>query len=379
MRRQRRWLAGFLLSVLVGFATPARADADHCAICGSAFGPGKTMYTLTDKVAHEKVFICPACASCPDECYVCGLPVKAKYIRLSDGRFLCARDGKTAVLDESRARETCDEVVENLNRMFWRFLTFPSTNVNVSLVDRVNLYGEFTVVGNDFECPEVLGYIKSQTNHRAFKHSISLMSALPRAEFQATCAHEYSHAWVFENVPPQRRKTLSRDAHEGFCELVAFLLMDSLHEEEQKKIMLRNTYTRGQIDLFIEAEKRFGFNDVLDWMRWGVNPRLNAANLDDVRNVEMPRPRTDPATKITFYVEQPTPVPDTLLLKGISSSKSQPLALINDHTFAAGESAKVRVGATNMLVRCLTVGGHSARIQVVDSGREMELQLDPNK
>jgi Protein DA1 len=379
MRRQRRWLSGFCLSVLVCFATPAWADADHCAICGSAFGPGQMIYMPTDKVTHEKVFICHACASCPDECYICGLPVRANFIRLPDGRLLCARDGKTAVLEENQARDICGEVVETLDKMFSRFLTLPSTNVEVSLVDRINLYGEFTVVGNDFECPDVLGYIHSLTNHGLFKHSISLMSALPRAEFQATCAHEYSHAWVFENVPAERRKTLSGDAHEGFCELVAFLLMDSLHEEEQKKIMLRNTYTRGQINLFIEAEKKFGFNDVLDWMRWGVSSRLNAANLDDVRNVEMPRPKAGPAAAITFHVEQATPVPDTLLLKGISSLKSRPLALINDQTFAAGESAKVRVGTTNVLVRCLAVGGHSARIQIVDSGREMELQLKAGK
>jgi hypothetical protein len=93
----------------------------------------------------------------------------------------------------------------------------------------------------------------------------------------------------------------------------------------------------------------------------------------------MPCPKAAPATKITFYVEQPTAVPNTLLLRGISSSKSQPLALINDHTFAAGESAKVRVGTTNVLVRCLAVEGHSARIQIVSSGREMELQLKPGK
>jgi hypothetical protein len=379
MRHQTRLLPGFILSLLLCRVTSAWADPDHCAICGSVFSYPATIYTTTDKVTHDKVFLCYTCASCPNECYICGLPVRANYLTLADGRFLCARDGKTAILDETKAREICEDVVEKLDRMFSRFLTLPSTNVEVALVDRVNLYEEFTVAGNDFECPDVLGYIRSKTNHGTFQHSISLMSALPRAEFQATCAHEYSHAWVFENVPSERRKTLSSDSHEGFCELVAFLLMDSLHEEEQKKIMLRNTYTRGQIDLFIEAEKRFGFNDVLDWMRWGVNGRLNAANLEDLRNVEMPRPKAAPATKITFYVEQPTAVPNTLLLRGISSSKSQPRALINDHTFAAGESAKVRVGTTNVLVRCLAVEGHSARIQIVSSGREMELQLKPGK
>lgn len=278
----------------------ARAEADHCAVCGAAIGD--TLYTVVDKVTHTKVFLCRSCATCPDECYICGLPVKANYLRLADGRFLCARDAKTAVLDEQKAHDLCAEAVEELNKTFSRFLTLPSTNVRVALVDQVNLYDEFVVAGNNFECPDVLGYIQSRTNHGVFQHFISLMSALPRAEFEATCAHEYSHAWVFENVPSERRKTLSRDAHEGFCELVAYLLMDSLHEEEQKKLMLRNTYTRGQIDLFIRAEKKFGLNDILDWMRWGVNSRLMAANIDDVRNIEIPKtPATTAGSKVVLY------------------------------------------------------------------------------
>ena len=40
--------------------------------------------------------------------------------------------------------------------------------------------------------------------------------------------------------------------------------MDAEQESEQKKMILRNHYTRGQIDLFIEAERRYGLNDVVD-------------------------------------------------------------------------------------------------------------------
>ena len=157
--------------------------------------------------------------------------------------------------------------------------------------------------------------------------------------------------------------------------------MDSLHEEEQKKVMLRNTYTRGQIDLFIRAEKKFGLNDILDWMRWGLNPRLTAANLEDIRNVDIPRNSpTATAARFGFYANppQPRPAPNRLLLKGISLSADRPLALINDQSLAAGESAKVRVGTSNVLVRCLSVGSRSARIQFVDSGKELDLQLNPD-
>jgi hypothetical protein len=376
MRSQQQWFLGLLVILFALISSAKASDPYHCAVCGQSLG--NTVYTALDKVTNEKVFICYDCCICPDECYVCGLPVRANCLKLPDGRFLCARDGKTAILDETKARDICEDVRDSLDRLLSRFMTFP-TNADVALVDRVDLYDEFKIVGNDFECPDVLGYIQRQTNRVGLKYTISLMSALPRAEFEATCAHEYSHAWVFENVPSERRKTLSRDAHEGFCELVAFLLMDSLHEEGQKRRMLQNNYTRGQIALFIEAEKKFGFNDVLDWMRWGVNSRLKTGNVRDVRNVEIPRSKSASNTNLSVYVGTLAPAPDTLVLKGISFSRNQPLALINNQSFAVGESAKVRVETTNVLVRCLAIGEHSVRVQIVDSGREMELRLASEK
>jgi hypothetical protein len=378
--RQLKQLAGFLLVLVCTFSSwSVRAvDPERCRICGKSFGA--TQYSTTDKVTREKLLICYQCAVCPNECYICGLPVVANPVKLPDGRFLCARDAKTAVMDERKAREICEELKDKLDRLFSRFLTLPSTNVSVALVDRVDLYNELAVTGGSFECPDILGYIHSRTNQSGLTHSISMMSALPQTEFRAAYAHEYAHAWIFENVASARRKTLARDATEGFCELLAYLAMDSLHEEEQKAKMLRNSYTRGQIDLFIAAEKKYGLNDILDWMCWGVNGRLKAADLGDVRNVEMPRTETKPATSALFDgATNQAPAPSMLLLKGISSGKNQPLALINNRSLAAGESARVRVGVTNILVRCLAIGTRSARVQIVDSGEVLELHLATGK
>jgi hypothetical protein len=365
----------FLLAFIVLVFPAIGRDKNLCDVCAQPLG--YTIYTTTDKVTHEKVFLCYECAICPDECYICGLPVRANGTKLADGRILCARDGKTAILDDAKAHEICETIKETLDRKLSRFLNLPSTNVEVNLVDRVNLYDEFAVVGNNFECPDVLGFIHSHTNGSSWVHSISMMSALPLAEFQATCAHEYMHAWVFENVSSERRKALSRDAHEGFCELIAYLLMDSLHEQEQMARMLRNSYTRGQIDLFIAAEKEFGLNDILDWMRWGVNGRLRATDLADIRNVEMPRLVSRQASDAPAYGRAPkqAPAPTNLTLKGISFGGNKPMALINDQTFGVGDSAKVRMGTTNVLVRCLAIGTHSVNIQFVDSGQTTELRL----
>jgi hypothetical protein len=204
------------------------------------------------------------------------------------------------------------------------------------------------------------------------------MSALPRAEFKATCAHEYTHAWVFANVSPARRKTLGHDAHEGFCELVAYKLMDSQGEDEEKKAILKNTYTRGQIDLFIDAENRYGFNDIMDWMKYGVDAQLNRDQPDRVRTIQLPgQPR--PGSRVFRYPATSVTEPDTLVLRGLSSARQQSFALINDQTLAVGETGKIRVGKTNVVVRCLAIGDHSVRIQIVNSGLLDELQLTTHR
>src|ERR1017187_8938467 len=235
--------------------------------------------------------MCSNCMVLPNACFTCGLPVKKDFTELPDGRVLCARDAKTAVLDDNEAKHICSEVKDALDRNFSRFVAFP-TNADVAIVDRVNLLALFKVPGNDLECPNVLGYIQSRTNHGSVRYAISLMSALQRAEFKAVCAHEYTHAWIFENVPAKRRKSLSADATEGFCELIAYMLMNSQNEEAELKEIKRNNYTRGQIDLFVDAEERYGFNDVMDWMKYGLDDRLKAGRLDKIRDVEIPRPNT---------------------------------------------------------------------------------------
>jgi hypothetical protein len=363
----------FAFAALIFFAIAAAARAEPCAVCGEEI-TSENIYLYTDKVTNEKKHVCESCSRLTDTCFVCGMPVKKNLVELPDGRVLCARDARNAVLDASEAKRICADVNDQLDRLFSRFTEFP-TNVDVAVVDRVNLVALFKMPGNDFECPNVLGYFQPKTNYGVVKYHVSLMNALPRAQLKATCAHELSHAWVVANVPTERRETLARDAEEGFCELISFLLMDSEREEDEKKAILRNNYTRGQIDLFIAAERAHGLNDVLDWMRWGTDAELDADEPGRIRVVEMPKAKTVSVTNTFVYGGEPTAVPDTLVLKGISGVKGRQMVLINDRSFAVGESGKVRVAKTNILIRCLQIGDDSARIQIIDSGEQQELSL----
>jgi len=372
---QKLWLALFaLLCVSHLRAAPV---SNKCGICGNEIG--EVTYIVVDKVTEEKKHICIECSKLPHDCFICSLPVKTDFTELPDGRVLCARDAKNAVLDDDEAKKICDDVKEELDRLFSRFITFPGTNIETSVVDRVNLQALFKVPGNDYECPNILGYTHSRTNYNRIVHQISLMSGLSRAELKAVSAHELSHAWVFENVPGRRKRSLSRDAQEGFCELVAYKLMSSEEDEEQKAHIRRNRYTRGQIDLFIEADARYGFNDIVDWMKYGVDSALHGDDLSRVRNVEIPstRPKKN-ATPSPVYTRLSAPAPsNSLVLKGITWNEQRPLAVINDRTFAPREMGGIRFGQTNAVIRCLSINKTSVRIQFVTSGEERELKLPP--
>jgi hypothetical protein len=70
-------------------------------------------------------------------------------------------------------------------------------------------------------------------------------------------------------------------------------------------------------------------------------------------------------------------VPDTLVLQGIYWAQERPAAIINNRTLGVNEESKVRVGKTNLTIRCLAIRQDSVQIRIVGSGEEQELRLKP--
>ena len=297
-----RALSALILLAGVLFAGRALADSGRCAICGALFGA--RVYTMPDAVTEEKAQVCEDCVRLSTVCFICGLPVKTHRTELPDGRIICARDARTAVLGEDEAKRICQQAKDSLDRLFSRFMDIPDTNVAVTIVDRVHLQELFKFAGRDYVCPNVWGYVETKTNRHGPEHQISLLCALPLASFKATVAHEYAHVWLNENLSEKRKQSLSRDANEGFCELISYRLMDSQNEEAQKKLIKSNAYTRGQIHLYLEAEQVYGFNDILDWVKYGVDDRLVAGELRRVRDVDSP-PRAQAGDRPSFFPFSP--------------------------------------------------------------------------
>jgi hypothetical protein len=374
------WIILLMAGFCLGPSLSARGDI--CTVCGQPI-PDK-IYLFTDKVTGEQKEVCSDCIKLP-RCSICGLPVK-DGIQLPDGRSLCARDAKTVVLKADDARQICDQVKDDLDRLFSRFTVFPD-NVDVSIIDRVDVDSMFIMEGNNFESPDLLGCIRPETVNDKTRYKMHLMTGLPLAQLKETCAHEYSHAWVGENVPKERRARLGRDAEEGFCELVGYLLIDSQNEAVEKKRVLQNHYTRGQIGLFIEAEKQYGFDQVLDWMKYGVAAQLEAGHVDELRDVKMPSAKSvannpNPVISINISTNNkntnlPAPAPATIKLQGVLWG-NQPVAIINGCSFFAKDQKQVKIGGTNVTLRCLEIGKMSVRIQNIDTGTEQELLLPSN-
>jgi hypothetical protein len=353
-----------LLFICVAFV----AQADVCAICGQEIHG--TVYLVTDRVTGEKVEVCSTCIQLP-RCYICGLPVK-DGTQLPDGRWLCTRDANTAVLNPDDILHTFSYVQDDLNKMYSRYTSFPA-NVDASVIDQINVD---TVMGSgSVENSDVLGYTLPSQSDSQKRYKIGLLTGQSQAQLEEVCAHELSHAWVGENVSPERHARIERDTEEGFCEMMGYLYVDSKGEEQEKKRVLANAYTRGQVNLFIEAEQQYGFDEILDWMQYGVAGRLEEGHLDEVRNVKMPASGNMPRpAAFTPRASLPPTAPATLQLQGIMWG-SMPSAIINGHPFFAGDEASVRVGQAKALIRCITIGKTTVRIKNAETGQVQDLSL----
>jgi len=352
------------------------APTPKCRVCEAEI-TGE-FYFVKDKARGGKFEVCTNCFRLETRCFSCSLPVKAGYTMLPDGRWLCSRCAKEAITQDEEARSICWEARDELDRLLARFLAFPRTNVSVTIVDRFTLESLFKSPGYAQQCTSVFGATRTHLMGEGRPiHAISVLSGLSKPRLEAVAAHEFAHAWLNENLSPARKDTLSRDALEGFCELIACELMRERGHKVERAAIKDNPYTAGQLDAFLAAETMHGFNSVMDWVKAGESGRLDAADPDGVRAVR----ETDlaasvaPPTPAHYTRHAPPPPPETLALKNISGPPARRLAIINDRTFGTNDVAMMKLAATNILIRCLEIRTNSVLIQIEATGEKQELFL----
>ena len=113
-------------------------------------------------------------------------------------------------------------------------------------------------------------------------------------------------------------------------------------------------------------------------MKYGVDDVLSANDRQRVRNVLVPRREIvySPAAVAPAIESAPpaAPAQTALALKGVFMG-AHPQAVINNRSFEVNETGRVKLGETNVTIRCLGIKQDSVRIQLVDTGEEKELRL----
>ena len=353
----------FLL-ILILWATAAVDN--RCVVCQKNIT--QRVYLFAHPYAAEKQPVCSACAQLETTCATCRLPVRSGFTKLPDGRLLCATDAKESVVTQDALDEIYREVKRDLFRMLAGNL-LPDKNVIVELAGRNELERLVRTQRFPHDKNVTLGVTETRGRAGQLEHRIYILNGLRKSRVAAVCAHEYTHAWLHENVVEGRK--LDSDTIEGFCELVAFKLVSDRHDTVERKIILDNSYTSGQIHSLVKAEDRYRFPEIVKWMKDGVDDKVDLRNTARV----LVRNGDDDPIQVAWQPAKPTAVPNTLVLRGISGTPQRRFALVNDTTLEKGEQAKVRVGSSNVVVRCVEISDASVVLIVNGAAEQTQLSL----
>jgi hypothetical protein len=80
--------------------------------------------------------------------------------------------------------------------------------------------------------------------------------------------------------------------------------------------------------------------------------------------------RFGPRYTPTQVIQPDAPVTE-LALKGISGSRNQPLAIINNRTFAVGETADMKINNQILKVRCIEINDKAVKITINGVPKEL--------
>ncbi|MEW6303705.1 MAG: hypothetical protein AB1705_09555 [Verrucomicrobiota bacterium] len=352
-----------LFAIICLFIAPLSAAAQIqpslCIVCGRPFKAGSTIYK------HARGYLCGDCAKLPTHCSLCGIPVIEAAAKTTDGRVICKDDAPEAVIDETEARRVFSEASDEVRRIARgrMELQFPQVAVRMFDVD----FWSRERASNPDDGMHTLGFSHSRKLGNDFVHNVIMLSGQLRSHLAGVAAHEYTHIWMHENVPPTRK--IEPESVEAVCELLAYKLATRRGDTNSQARILQNPYTKGRIKDFVEADAYLGLDAILNWVLTGTTPKL------EWRTPEMLAAASAPREAAPHIAAAPAPIPDKLLLRGILGSAKKRMALINDKTFEKDDELEVRVADKKLVVRCLDITENEVVLQVNGAQEPVRLRL----
>ncbi|MDB6053655.1 MAG: zinc-binding protein [Verrucomicrobiales bacterium] len=330
------------------------------------------MYAVRDTSHGVEKQICETCLRSRPRCFVCNMPLAGEHGKFKDGRLICQQDLAEAIFSNEDAQKVLEATQTELKRIFWEVLKFPETNVTFELVDRPDLNAAASMAPN-FNGLQGLTVSRITTNltirgsvtnfHNTYNHRILTMFGMPRARLIAICAHEMTHTWLHEHLSANRK--IEQDTIEAFCELVSHRVMQSINQPYEQEVIEANLYSRGQINVLLETDKRYPFTKIVEWMQHGTESRLTDENLHQILAIQT-NTEGNSANGVPFKIVYS----NRLQLKGITGGNRK-LALINNKTLEQGERGNVIVGETNILVKVESIEAGSVTVVLPDGSKEI--------
>lgn len=306
--------------------------------------------------------ICPDCAKLETRCSLCGLPVKNATTRTSDGRIFCRADATNVVVADEEAGKLFTQARGELNALTEGALTLRSPEVAVKLVD-VD-YWNPKPGAETTNAMHRLGFSISRPIGGGFAHNVILMSGQLRATTLSTCAHEFTHLWLNENLPAGRK--LEPDTREALCELIAYKLAVRRGDTNEITRIKQNPYTKGVILNAIEFDAREGLPGVVTWVRSGTDAALPTAT--GIASATAPS-APEPVREL-----RPPPPPATKLeLRSLLRTSKRTMAVINGERFEAGSELSLLISGKRHLVRMVEAQDNAVVVTV--DGEKQTLRL----
>lgn len=368
----RLWIACLLAWFSIAASRAAVSADDLCPVCNQKFG--SKIFSIKKLGTENKVLVCAECVKLETSCYLCGVPVKDRFTKLADGRLLCPEDAQRAVLEQDEAVKIFEDVKRDAQTILSRLGKLPHRNIQLILEARPKLDQTGANVISRHEDSLLMGLTRSRCAEGECAHTIYLLHGLTRERLAVVAAHEYGHAWLHENVT----RKMNQDAVEGFCDWLSYQVIKDKPMAAELKVLLESKYSQGQLQAFIAAEQQHSFYRVMQWVKSGVEPAVDAQHLERILHLRETI-SAEPVAYAFSSLAPPRPAPTNLVLKGLSGSKARRFALINDGTFALHEQGKVRLGESNVVLTCQEIHDDAVVVQVAGERGARTLKLDMAK
>ena len=359
-----------LLTFCVWFSALATAQERHpvhCLACDK--GPLTGRYWKSELGA-----ICEDCNKLERRCWICRHPAAKDYIKTPDGRYICRREARNAVVSQPAVHQTFQRTRNAVKRMTRNYMALKSPKINVEVFSQPvwDPDGSKSALHRQ-------GLATTRQVGERFHHNVMLLSGLVNTNLIGVSAHEFTHLWINENKGDHE---IDPKTNEAICEIVAYKLAETYRHHNYMKVIRENTYTQGRANELLPLVNRYGLKALLRWVVEGKGPTPSASDLARLRSI---RPASTAATP-TQPKAMPSPLysarpgakpakPASLELKGVLGSPGKYTALISGVMFQEGETRTIKLQGKAIKARCEKITRTTATLKLEGSQKPLELRM----